>query len=79
VQPPTLNPHGVPGASTVFVNNANTRAVGNTIFVLPDPDAATAALNGAKQALATVIEGAVAQPAPTAPRLVAPPRTGQRR
>lgn len=63
-QPPTLNPHGVPGASVVFVNKANTRAVGNTIFVLPDPDAATAALNGAKNALGTVIEGAVAQPAP---------------
>jgi len=63
-QPPTLNPHGVPGASVVFVNKANTRAVGNTIFVLPDPDAATAALNGAKKALGTVIEGAVAQPAP---------------
>jgi hypothetical protein len=63
-RPPTLNPHGVPGASVVFVNQANTRAVGNTIFVLPDPVAATAALNGAKQALGTVIEGAVAHPAP---------------
>ena len=63
-QPPTLNPHGVPGASVVFVNKANTRAVGNTIFVLPDPDAATAALNGAKRALGTVIEGAVALPSP---------------
>jgi len=59
-----LNPHGVPGASVVFVNKANTRAIGNTIFVLPDPNAATAALNGAKNALGTVIEGAVAQPAP---------------
>ena len=59
-----VEPARCAGASVVFVNKANTRAVGNTIFVLRDPDAATAALNGAKNALGTVIEGAVAQPAP---------------
>ena len=63
-RPPTLNPHGIPGVSTVFVNRAGTRAVGNTIFVLATPEAATASLNGAKQALGTVIDGAIAQPAP---------------
>jgi hypothetical protein len=65
-KPPTLNPHGLPGASTVFVNQADTRPLGNTIFVLPTADAATKALNAAKQALGTVIKGAVPQPTPVA-------------
>ena len=62
--PPKLDPNGVPGASTELVNGAGTRAIGNTVYVLPTADAATSALNGAKQALGTVIRGAVAQPAP---------------
>lgn len=63
-QRPTLNPDGLPGAATVFVNQAGTRALGNTIFVLPTTDAATRSLNGAKQAMGTVIHDADAQPAP---------------
>jgi hypothetical protein len=63
-RPPTLNPHGVPGASTAFVNQADTRAVGSTIFVLPTADVATESLNKATQALGTVINGATAHPAP---------------
>jgi hypothetical protein len=62
-QRPTLNPDGLPGAATVFVNQAGTRALGNTIFVLPTADAATRSLNGAKQALGTVIRDADARPA----------------
>jgi hypothetical protein len=63
-RPPTLNPHGIPGASTAFVNQADTRAVGSTVFVLPTADVAVASLNAAKQALGTVITGAAARPAP---------------
>ena len=61
---PTLNPDGLPGAATEFVNQAGTRALGNTIFVLPTAQAATKSINGARQALGTVIHDANAQPAP---------------
>ena len=63
-QPPTLNPDGIPGASRVLVNQTGTRAIGNTVFVLPTADAATASLNAARQALGTVVDDAVPQPAP---------------
>lgn len=62
--PPKLNPNGVPGASTELLNRAGTRAIGNTIYVLPTAAAATSALNGARQALGTVVSGALPQPAP---------------
>ena len=62
--PPKSDPNGVPGASTELLNAADTRAIGNTIYVLPTAAAATSALNGARQALGTVVRGAVAQPAP---------------
>ncbi len=63
-QPPTLNPDGIPGASKVLLNQAGTRAVGATVFVLATPDAAVASLNGARRALGTVIDDADPQPAP---------------
>ncbi|MCW2629731.1 hypothetical protein [Mycobacterium sp.] len=61
---PTQNPQGVPGVSTSMVNRSDTHAVGDTIYLLPDPDAATTSLNGAKQSLDTVITAPVAQSAP---------------
>ena len=63
-QPPTQNPQGVPGVSTLMVNRSDTRSVGDTIYLLPDPDAATTSLKGAAQSLDTVIATPVAQPAP---------------
>ena len=63
-QTPTQNPQGVPGVSTSMVNRSDTHAVGDTIYLLPDPDAATTSLNGAKQSLDTVIAGPRPQPAP---------------
>jgi hypothetical protein len=63
-QVPTQNPQGVPGVSTVMVNRSDTRSVGDTIYLLPDPDAATTSLKGATQSLDTVIVTPLAQPAP---------------
>jgi hypothetical protein len=63
-QVPTQNPQGVPGVSTLMVNQSDTRSVGDTIYLLPDPDAATMSLNGAKQSLDTVIAAPVPRPAP---------------
>jgi hypothetical protein len=63
-QVPTQNPQGVPGVSTVMVNRSDTRSVGDTIYLLPDPDAATTSLKGATQSLDTVIATPAAQPAP---------------
>jgi hypothetical protein len=63
-QVPTQNPQGVPGVSTSMVNRSDTRSVGDTIYLLPDPDAATTSLNGAKQSLNTVITTPLAQSAP---------------
>jgi hypothetical protein len=62
--PPKLDPNGVPGASTELINTAGTRAIGNTIYVLPTADAATSALDSARQALGTVVRGPAPQPAP---------------
>ena len=40
-QVPLQNPQGLPGVSTSMVNRSDTHAVGDTIYLLPDPDAAT--------------------------------------
>ena len=63
-QVPTQNPQGVPGVSTSMVNRSDTHAVGDTIYLLPDPAAAKTSLNGAKQSLDAVIATPVPQPAP---------------
>jgi len=36
-QPPTLDPHGVPGASAVFVNHANTGVLRTPFSFCPTP------------------------------------------
>jgi hypothetical protein len=63
-QVPTQNPQGVPGVSTLMANRSDTRSVGDTIYLLPDADAATTSLNGATQSLNTVIATPLAQSAP---------------
>src|SRR6201995_1896340 len=42
--PPILNPNGQPGVETVFTHRDSTRTITDTILVLLDPAAATAAL-----------------------------------
>ncbi|SPM27003.1 hypothetical protein [Mycobacterium terramassiliense] len=46
--PPTNNPNGQPGVATIFSTQDNSHAIKDTIQVLPDPAAATNALNAAK-------------------------------
>ncbi|SOX54044.1 hypothetical protein MAAFP003_2720 [Mycobacterium ahvazicum] len=48
--PPTNNPNGQPGAATTFNTQDNSHTIKVTIQVLPDPGAATSALNAAKSA-----------------------------
>ncbi|MCV7092553.1 hypothetical protein [Mycobacterium interjectum] len=46
--PPTNNPNGQPGVATTFSTQDNSHVIKDTIQVLPDPAAATNALNAAK-------------------------------
>ncbi|HTY31401.1 hypothetical protein [Mycobacterium sp.] len=50
--PPTNNPNGQPGVATTFKTDDNSHVIKDTIQVLPDPAAATNALNAAKGAQA---------------------------
>jgi hypothetical protein len=43
-QSSTTNPGGSDGASALFVNQHDTRAIGDTILILPDSAAATTTL-----------------------------------
>jgi hypothetical protein len=50
--PPVFNPNGQPGVETVYTHRDGSRTITSTILVLPDPEAATAALDGARAQLA---------------------------
>lgn len=63
--PPTNNPNGQPGAATTFNTDDNSHIIKVTIAVLPDPDAATNALNAAKSAQG----GAIKHPATEAVKI----------
>ncbi|WP_036466776.1 hypothetical protein [Mycobacterium genavense] len=54
--PPTNNPNGQPGATITFNTQDNSHTIKDTIQVLPDPGAATNALNAAKSAQAGAIK-----------------------
>jgi hypothetical protein len=54
--PPTNNPNGQPGAATTFSTQDNTHIIKDTIQVLPDPGAATNALNAAKSGQGNAIK-----------------------
>jgi hypothetical protein len=60
----TVNPNGVAGASALFVNAHDTRAVSDTIAVYPDVATATATLRRALSAVDTVVAGGSSQPSP---------------
>ncbi|WP_231644208.1 hypothetical protein [Mycolicibacterium baixiangningiae] len=57
------NRRGGKGVSALFVNEADTRAIGVTITVLPDPAAAKAALDASLHAIGGSVAGG--QPAPS--------------
>jgi hypothetical protein len=61
---PTLNPNGQPGVETVFTHRDSSRTITDTILVLSDPVAASAALDGATPAVVTTIPGGGSKPAP---------------
>jgi hypothetical protein len=54
--PPTNYPNGQPGAATTFNTQDNTHIIKDTIQVLPDPGAATNALNAAKSGQGNAIK-----------------------
>jgi len=58
------NRRGGKGVSALFVNQDDTRAVGVTITVLPDPVAAKAALDASVQAIGTTLSGGTPEPSP---------------
>ena len=60
--PPVQNPDGKPGVATSFGNADRTHVVGDTILILPDPAAATAALEAAKSGLGGSVVGGAPAP-----------------
>ncbi len=60
--PPIPDPNGKPGIATSFKNADSTHVVDDTILVLPDPAAATAALEAAKATLGTSVVGGTPAP-----------------
>ncbi|MGH3971353.1 MAG: hypothetical protein ACRDTV_25460, partial [Mycobacterium sp.] len=55
--PPTQNPAGKEGVSTTFKDDDGSHVIIDTILILPDPAAATAALDAAKDTLPGSITG----------------------
>ena len=59
---PVQNPQGQPGIEAVSTHRDGSRAITNTILVLADPSAATAAMDQARGALAGQVTGSTTQP-----------------
>jgi hypothetical protein len=57
-------PDGLPGASALFVNQDDTRAISNAIVIYPDADTAANTLKAALPTIDTTIAGATPRPAP---------------
>jgi hypothetical protein len=57
-------PDGLPGASALYVNQDDTRAIADTIVIYPDAETAAGTLRDALPALGTTITGATSRPAP---------------
>ncbi|MGV0716334.1 hypothetical protein ABQE93_13115 [Mycolicibacterium sp. XJ662] len=57
-------PGGLPGASALFVNQDDTRAISNTIVIYPDAETATKTLREALPSIDTAVAGATPQPVP---------------
>lgn len=63
-QPSIQNPNGQPGVAQILGNQNDTRHVGDTILILPDPDQAVSELDEEKAALGDMVKGGT--PAPSA-------------
>lgn len=63
VQSTNPGPDGLPGASALFVNEEDTRAVADTIVIYPDAETATTTLREALPSIDTVVAGATPKPA----------------
>ena len=61
--PPVFNPNGQPGVEALYTHRDGSRQITSTILVLPDAQAATAALDGARTALAGKVANGQTQPA----------------
>ncbi|MGV0744398.1 hypothetical protein [Mycolicibacterium sp. XJ870] len=59
-----INPDGQDGASALFVNADDTRAIADTILIYPDVATASATLQQAAAAVSTIVTGGVPQPSP---------------
>ncbi|WKG02791.1 hypothetical protein [Mycolicibacterium sp. HK-90] len=59
-----VNPDGQSGASALFVNADDTRAIADTILIYPDVETATATLKQASAAVSTMVTGGQPQPVP---------------
>lgn len=57
-------PDGLPGASALFVNQDDTRAIADTIVIYPDAETAANTLREALPALGSTLTGATSRPAP---------------
>lgn len=57
-------PDGHPGASALFVNQDDTRAISDTIVIYPDAETASSTLRDALPTLGSTITGATSRPAP---------------
>jgi hypothetical protein len=60
----TTNPDGMHGVSALFVNQDDTRAIANTILILPDAAAATTTLNTTVSSIGKAVTGGSPQPSP---------------
>jgi hypothetical protein len=60
---PVFNPNGQAGIETVYTHRDGSRTIASTILVLPDADAAAAALDGARAQLAGKVANGKSQPA----------------
>jgi hypothetical protein len=61
--PPVLNPNGQPGVETVYTHRDGSRTITTKVLVLSEPQAATAALEGARAELAGTVANGKTQPA----------------
>lgn len=55
--PPMQNPNGNAGVAATFSNADGSHVIGDTILILPDPSAAASALDSAKAALGSSVNG----------------------
>jgi hypothetical protein len=60
--PPIQNPNGQPGVTEVYTHRDGIRQITNTILVLPNAQAATAAIDESKALLASKVVNSTTQP-----------------